>query len=201
MIKINKSLLISHLVCIAAGVVLGYFLFHSDPVASVVKEKTETTSTEKITGKADTATTVKSQTSKVKVQNEGTTNFEVEKDKPGITKVTVAKSDSDKIDFEIEQQYPEKTIVRVDTVKTEKTITITETETKIITEMPDFLFGGGIKLYHDNETIKTLPFVHLTANTKLWFMVVSIEGKALFDSENLQLKIKPEIEGKLSIQL
>ena len=201
MIKINKSLLISHLVCITAGVVLGYFLFHNNPVASVVKEKTETTNTKKAEGKPDTSSTVKSKTSIVKVKNEGTTNFEVKKDEAGITKVTVAKSDSDKIDLEIEHQYPEKTIVRVDTITTEKVVTVNETKTEIVSEMPAFLLGGGIKLYHDNETIKTLPFVHLTANSKLWFFVVSIEGKALFDSENLQLKIKPEIEGKLSVQL
>lgn len=200
MIKI-KWAVIFFIIGIAGGIFLGYPLFHKDPVISSVKEKTEVTNTEKITGIPDTNTVIKKQESKLKIKNAGETNFDIDKNKAGITKVTVAKSDSDSTNLHIEYQYPEKTIVRVDTVKTEKTITLKETNTEVITKMPDYLLGAGVKVFYENMSLKTMPFVHLTANTKLWFLYLSVEGRAVIDNQNLQLKIKPEIEGKLSVQL
>ena len=191
---------------VLVGIFIGYLLFHTTPVQQIsVKEKTETIET--------------SRSEEIKKEVEAVIPAEIAKEEAPANLVEkyfasepevkneVARWDTITADgFEAHVKYftkqnlfvnnftyPEKIVYKTKTVHT----TTDSTTVKLITEMPAFQLGGGVKTLYDNE-FKLIPYCNLAANTKLWFLHATVEVRTLFESNN---KITPEIEGKLSIGL
>lgn len=208
MVTVNKSILTTNLVFLVIGIGLGYLLFHKAPVASTVTtqntETTETTHTVQNNIEVDAVSPGK--VTKEKLPEFAEVYFEaVPEVKNNVAKWDTLTADGFEahVKYFIEQnlfvnnfKYPERIVYKDKIVTT----TSTEVKTEIVTELPAFMFGGGVKAGYDDK-LKVMPFLHLAANTKLWFFIASVEARALIDNSNLQINIKPEIEGKLSIGL
>lgn len=90
---------------------------------------------------------------------------------------------------------PEKTISKEKETTTDQKIEI------IKTELPTYMIGFGVKAFLKDNTINTMPFLSLTANRKLWFLIASVEVKALTRINDGSLNMEPEIEGKIYVPL
>ena len=87
------------------------------------------------------------------------------------------------------------------TITKEKTISINTIRDLVKNQMPQYLIGIGVKSFLKDNTINTLPFLSFAANRKLWFMVATLELKALTRMNDGALKMEPELEGKIYVPL
>jgi len=203
-----KNILIVNILCVAVGVSIGYLLFNKTVSENIsVKEKTEITETTRTEETVKEVEAVKSAViTKERIPEFAEKYFEsVPEIKNNVARWDSITSDGFEghVKYFIEEnlfvnnfKYPERIVYKDKTVNK----TTDSTKTILVKELPAFQIGGGVKSVLEKE-FKVLPFCYLAANTKLWFLNATIEVKALIDNENLTVKIKPEIEGKLSIGL
>lgn len=127
---------------------------------------------------------------------------------PTVESFFVACFDSVKEDFEAHICFDSETrkffnrfIIPEKTINNKKETLIDSNSITTKIELPEYLIGFGIKSALKQNTINTLPFVSFTANRKLWFMIGSIEIKALTRLSEGALKMEPELEGKIYVPL
>lgn len=110
-------------VIFVSGLVIGGLLYHifaerqAPSTKPYANSKTVTTEIIKSEGVSDTTLKVKSQKSKVKIKSRGKTEFNLDENEVGVKEITIEQSNNDSSEVEVEFQYPEKEIARVDTFK------------------------------------------------------------------------------------
>lgn len=208
---INKSLLFTHLLVFIVGIFFCKLFLEAKcqevktktPVISV-KNTTDTTNEKKEIKFTIPAKILKHNAT---VQTPGTLDASGSTPAPTIESY-IACFDSVNKDFEAHVCFDSKTKLfsnrfiypeRIINNKIETNIeNTTETMIKVL---PDYLIGFGVKSLLKENTIKTLPYLSFTANRKLWFLIASIELKALTKLNEGALKMEPELEGKIYVPL
>lgn len=92
-------------------------------------------------------------------------------------------------------KYPERIITK------EVTTTKSETSVETVTKIPEWQLGAGAKGLLKDSRFDYYPFISLAYNTKVWFMLFELEGKALTQFETGRIKMEPEITSQLKIEL
>lgn len=215
MVTVNKSKLLSYLIVFTIGIVCGKLFFDKKCPEINIKEPVIT-----VTETIDTTKTLNEIVSKVPA---------VIKFKKAIVPITpiqpevsvgvksyaaegnhyIAEYDTAGEDgfeahilFDTEDRsFYTKFVLPQYTIRKEKTITIDYAKEIIKTELPEYMIGFGVKTFLKDNTINTLPFLSFSANRKLWFMIATLELKALTRMNSGSLRMEPELEGKINVPL
>lgn len=163
--------------------------------------KTVTTETVTTEGTPDTTVKIKSQNSKIKIKNTGTTEFKLEKNEPGISKITVEQSNNDSSEVKVEFQYPETTIKQVDTVKQTTTIKDSTAWVERSEKESFWQIAVGSRQDWENE-IYVNKYAEVSYQHKIWFFYLKgsagIHNKLNDALSNLKMHTKVELNFPLN---
>lgn len=210
--KISKIKILSYVIVFALGM-FTYHLFHKCPEikqkkeVAVLQETSDTSTTKKeISFKVPAQIKIKrldSSKSLNNIQDSGSVPSPAVKDDFVACLDTTMQNG-----FEAHVCYDSETnhffnrfIIPETKINNEKIISVDNTKEIIKTELPEYVIGIGVRSFLKDNTINTLPFLSLAANKKLWFMIGSIEVKALTRLNAGALKMEPEVEGKIYVPL
>jgi hypothetical protein len=163
--------------------------------------KTVTTTIEKTKGVPDTTINEKRETKKVKIKKTGTTEFKLNKNEPGISKITVEQSNNDSNEVAVEFQYPETTIKQVDQVKQ----TTSEKDSTAWVERSEkessWQIAVGSIQYWNNQ-IDVDKYAELSYQKKIWFFYLKgsagIHNKLNDALSSLKMHTKVELNFPLN---
>lgn len=215
MVTVNKSKLLSYLIVFTIGIVCGKLFFDKKCPEINVKEPVIT-----VTETVDTTKTLNEIVSKVPAKIKfkkcivpitpippevsiGVKPYATEGSNYIASYDTVAEDGFEAhIFFDTEDRtFYNRFVMPEYTIRKEKTTTIDNTKEVIKKELPEYMIGFGVKTFLKDNTINTLPFLSFSANRKLWFMIATLELKALTRMNSGSLRMEPELEGKINVPL
>lgn len=198
-----KALLIVALL----GLFLGYMMYpvinssKEQGTVRVEKVKTVTTEVTRTEGLADTVVELKIKNEKLKINPAGSTQFAVNNQEAGISSITIDQAENNGSEINVEYQYPERTITRIDTAL--KKIIITD-NTSFIKEAADESYWqitfGSVQLFVNQVEAK--KYFELSYQKKIWGIYLKatagINNKLNEALNNIKIHTKLELNIPLS---